>query len=244
MIAKEIGDELGIPAYIVDPVVVDELADIARISGCPEIPRISIFHALNQKAIARRYAAERNKRYEDLNLIVVHMGGGISVGAHAQGLVIDVNNALNGEGPMSPERSGSLPVGDLVKLCFSGKYTADDIHRKITGMGGVVAHLGINDMKEVGDRAAGGDEKAKIVFEALAYQTGKEIGSAATVLKGKAEAILLTGGIVYSEEMVRLISDMVAFIAPVVVYPGEDELLALAEGGLRVLNGETEAAVY
>lgn len=244
MIAKEIGDELGIPAYIVDPVVVDELADIARISGCPEIPRISIFHALNQKAIARRYAAERNKRYEDLNLIVVHMGGGISVGAHAQALVIDVNNALNGEGPMSPERSGSLPVGDLVKLCFSGKYTADDIHRKITGMGGVVAHLGINDMKEVGDRAAGGDEKARMVFEALAYQTGKEIGSAATVLKGKAEAILLTGGIVYSEEMVRLISDMVAFIAPVVVYPGEDELLALAEGGLRVLNGETEAAVY
>ncbi|MFB0917746.1 MAG: butyrate kinase [Clostridiaceae bacterium] len=244
LIAKEIGDNLNIPSFIVDPVVVDELLPIARISGSPEIERVSIFHALNQKAVARRYAKSKDIAYEDLNLIVVHMGGGVSIGAHKKGMVIDVNNALNGEGPMSPERSGSLPVGDLTKLCFSGKYTQEEIGKKIVGKGGVVAHLGTNDMKEVNDRMNNGDEKAKVIFEAMAYQTGKEIGSAATVLKGQVDAIILTGGIVYSKEMVKLISDMVSFIAPVVVYPGEDELLALAEGGLRVLNGEAEPSVY
>lgn len=244
LIAKEIGDNLNIPSFIVDPVVVDELLPIARVSGSPEIDRVSIFHALNQKAVARRYAKSKDIAYEDLNLIVVHMGGGVSIGAHKKGMVIDVNNALNGEGPMSPERSGSLPVGDLVKLCFSGKYTQEEIGKKITGKGGVVAHLGINDMKEVNDRMNSGDEKAKVVFEAMAYQTGKEIGACATVLKGQVDAIILTGGIVYSKDMVKLISDMVSFIAPVVVYPGEDELLALAEGGLRVLNGEAEPSVY
>lgn len=244
VIAKEIGDSLGIPSFTVDPVVVDEMQPLARISGCPEIDRVSKFHALNQKAVARRYAKEKGVAYEDLNLIVAHMGGGVSVGAHEKGSVIDVNNALNGEGPMSPERSGSLPVGDLVKLCFSGKYTEDEMKKKLTGKGGVVAHLGTNDMREVSKMAEEGNEKAKLIFEAMAYQTGKEIGSEACVLKGKVDAIILTGGIVYSKEMVRLISDMVSFIAPVAVYPGEDELLALAEGGLRVLNGEAEPSVY
>lgn len=244
LIAKSIADGLGIPSFIVDPVVVDELKDIARISGSPLIERTSIFHALNQKAVAKRYAKESGKKYEDLNLIVVHMGGGVSIGAHEKGLVVDVNNALNGEGPFSPERSGGLPVGDLVKLCFSGKYTHDEIKKLISGKGGVVAYLGTNDMKEVGERREKGDKEAGIIFEAMAYQTGKEIGAAATVLNGKVDAIILTGGIVYSKEMVRLISEMISFIAPIVVYPGEDELLALAEGGLRVLNNEEPAKEY
>lgn len=244
LVSKSIADEIGIPSFIVDPVVVDELSDIARISGMPEIKRTSIFHALNQKAIAKRYAKEKGIKYEELNLIVTHMGGGVSVGAHKKGLVVDVNNALNGEGPFSPERSGGLPVGDLVKMCFSGQYTHDEIKKLISGKGGVVAYLGTNDMREVSERANAGDKDAKLIFEAMAYQTGKEIGAASTVLEGKVDAILLTGGIVYSKEMVKLISDMVSWIAPVVVYPGEDELLALAEGGLRVLSGEESAKEY
>lgn len=244
LIAREIGDELGIPSFIVDPVVVDELSDLARISGMPEIRRVSIFHALNQKAVARRYAKETGRDYRDLNLIVVHMGGGISVGAHEKGRVIDVNNALNGEGPYSPERAGGLPVADLVKLCFSGEYTEAELLRRITGGGGVVAYLGTNNMMEVEERMLAGDEKAKLVFEGMAYQTVKEIGAAAAVLKGQVDQILLTGGIVYSKPMRDLIVGRVKFIAPVSLYPGEDELLALAQGGLRVLNGEEEASVY
>ena len=244
LVARSIADELGIPSFIVDPVVVDELMPLARVSGLPQIERISIFHALNQKAVAKRYSKEVGKKYEDLNLIVTHMGGGVSIGAHCKGQVIDVNNALTGEGPFSPERSGSLPVGDLTKLCFSGKYTHAEIKKLISGKGGVVAYLGTNDMKEVGDRRLAGDKEAALVFEAMAYQTAKEIGAAATVLEGKVDAIILTGGIVYSKEMVKLISDMISWIAPITVYPGEDELLALAEGGLRVLNGEETAKEY
>lgn len=244
MIAKEIGDRLGIPSFIVDPVVVDELEDIARISGIPQIERVSIFHALNQKAVAKRYAKESGKKYEELNLIVAHMGGGVSVGAHEKGLVVDVNNALNGEGPFSPERSGGLPVAALMNLCFSGEYTKDDVKKLITGKGGVVAYLGTNDMKAVGEKMAAGDEKAKIIYEAMGYQTAKEIGACAAVLKGKVDQIILTGGIVYGKEMVEFIKERVSFIAPVIAYPGEDELLALAEGGLRVLNKEEEALVY
>lgn len=244
MIALEIGKERNIPAFIVDPVVVDEFDEVARISGIPEISRVSIFHALNQKAVARRYAKDAGKKYEELNLIVVHMGGGVSIGAHEKGRVIDVNNALNGEGPFSPERSGGLPVADLVKMCFSGKYSQEEVLKKLTGKGGVVAYLGTNNMIEVGEKATAGDEQAKLILDAMAYQTAKEIGVAATVLKGQVDQILLTGGIVYSKDMVEAISQRVSFIAPISAYPGEDELLALAQGGLRVLNGEEEAREY
>ncbi|GCD11296.1 butyrate kinase [Clostridium tagluense] len=244
IIASEIGKSLDIPAFIVDPVVVDEMIDVARISGMPEIERKSIFHALNQKAVAKRYAKENGKKYEEISLIVAHMGGGVSVGAHKNGRVIDVNNALDGEGPFSPERSGGLPIGDLAKMCFSGEYTLEDIKKKINGKGGFVAYLNTNDAKEVIDRAEAGDEKYKLIFEAMGYQVAKEIGKCAAVLSGKVDAIILTGGIAYGKPMVNYIKERVEFITNVVVYPGEDELLALAEGGLRVLNGEEKAKEY
>ncbi len=244
IIANGIAEGLKIPAFIVDPVVVDEMDDIARVSGMPEIDRVSIFHALNQKAIAKKYAKETGTNYDELNLIVVHLGGGISVGAHKLGKVVDVNNALDGEGPFSPERAGGLPVGDLVKLCFSGRYAQDEIKKKINGKGGIVAYLGTNDAKKAGERAEAGDEQAKLVLDAMAYQVAKEIGKCAAVLKGKVDAILLTGGIAYSKHVVNYIKERVEFISKVVVYPGEDELLALAEGGLRVLKGEEVAKEY
>lgn len=244
LIAKEIGDSVGIPSYIVDPVVVDELNDVARISGIPEITRKSIFHALNQKATARRAAKDLNKKYEDCNFIVAHMGGGISVGAHLKGSVIDVANALDGEGPFSPERSGGLPVGDLIKMCFGGEYSHDDIKKKIKGNGGLVAYLNTNDGREVEARIEAGDEKAKLVYEAMAYQVAKEIGACATVLNGEVDAILLTGGISYSEMFTKMIIDKVKFVAEVKVYPGEDEMIALAQGGLRVLSNEEDPKVY
>lgn len=243
-IANEIATEINIPSFIVDPVVVDEMDEVARISGMPEIPRVSIWHALNQKAVARRFAKDNSKAYEDLNLIVVHLGGGISVGAHKKGRVIDVNNALDGEGPFSPERSGGLPVGDLVKLCYSGKYTLDEMKKKIKGNGGLVAYLGTNDAKKVSEMVEAGDEKAKQVFEAMAYQVAKEIGSMSAVLEGEVDGIILTGGIAYNNMFATWIKDRVNFIADVVVYPGEDELIALAEGGLRVLRGEEQAKEY
>lgn len=244
IIAKQIGDEVNIPSYIVDPVVVDELSEVARISGIPEIDRKSIFHALNQKAIARRAAKELGKDYNKCNFIVAHMGGGISVGAHENGRVVDVANALDGEGPFSPERSGGLPVGDLVKMCFSGKYTENEIKKRIKGNGGVVAYLNTNDMREVESLVNSGDEKAKLINEAMVYQVSKEIGSCAAVLKGKVDAILLTGGIAYSKLITSEIQERVNFISEVRVYPGEDEMIALAQGGLRVLSGEEEAKIY
>ncbi|MEW8956114.1 butyrate kinase [Clostridium sp.] len=244
VISSEIAKELNIPSYIVDPVVVDEMDEVARISGMPEIERKSIFHALNQKAVAKRYAKEINKKYEDINVIVAHMGGGVSVGAHRNGRIVDVNNALDGEGPFSPERSGGLPAGDLVKLCFSGKYTEDEIKKRITGKGGFVAYLNTNNAKEVGDRASEGDKQCELIFEAMGYQTAKEIGKCAAVLKGEIDAIILTGGIAYSKEMVKYIEERVSFMGKVVIYPGEDELLALAEGALRVLNKEEKAKEY
>lgn len=244
VIAYEIASQLNIPSYIVDPVVVDELEDIARISGMHKIERISIFHALNQKAIARRAAKELGKKYEEANFIVAHLGGGISVGAHKQGRVIDVNNALDGEGPFSPERTGSLPVGELVKLCFSGECSLNDIKSLIKGKGGLVGYLGTNDAKEVGKMIKEGDSKAELVYKAMAYQVAKEIGSMATVLKGHVEAIILTGGIAHDELFVNWIKERVDFISSVIVYPGEDELIALAEGGLRVLRGEEKTKQY
>ena len=244
IIANEIGKSLNIPAFIVDPVVVDELDDVARISGMPEIERISIFHALNQKAVAKRYAKENNKAYNELNLIVTHMGGGVTVGAHKNGRVVDVNNGLDGEGPFSPERSGGLPVGDLVKLCFSGKYTIEELKKKISGKGGTVAYLDTNDFRIVEQKALEGDSKAKLIFDAFVFQIGKEIGKCAAVLCGKVDAVLLTGGIAYSKAVTAAIKEMVSFIGSVVIYPGEDELLALAQGGLRVLKGEETAREY
>jgi butyrate kinase len=244
IIANEIAKGLNISAFIVDPVVVDELEEVARISGIPEIQRISIFHALNQKAVAKRYANETGRKYEEVNVIVAHLGGGISVGAHRNGRVIDVNNALDGEGPFSPERSGGLPVGDLIKLCYSGKYTYEEVKKMINGKGGFVAHYNTNDARVVAQAMREGDNKAELLLKAMAYQVAKEIGKCAAVLCGNVDAIILTGGIAYGKEIVELITERVAFIAPVVVYPGEDELLALAQGGLRVLSGEEPAKIY
>ena len=231
-------------AFIVDPVVVDELVDEARISGMPEINRRSIFHALNQKAVARRAAVKMGKTVQDCNFIIAHMGGGISVGAHENGRVIDVSNGLDGEGPMSPERSGALPAGNLVSLCFSGKYTHEDIDKKIVGHGGLVAHLGTNDLREVEKRILNGDSHAELIFSALCLQIAKEIGSCAAVLKGKVDRILLTGGLAYSDKLCGEISKRVSFIAPIEVFPGEDEMQALAEGALRVLDGKETAQIY
>ena len=244
MIDDEIAKEIGAKSFIVDPVVVDELSDVARISGVPELPRTSIFHALNQKAVAKRYAKEKNKAYEDCNIIVVHMGGGVSVGAHTNGRIVDVNNALDGDGAFSPERSGGVPAGALIKMCFSGKYTEAEVKKKITGQGGLVAYLDTNDMRDVLKASAEGDEKSKLIYDAFIYQVAKDVGAMATVLKGNVEAIILTGGIAYSDVVVNSIKERVSFIAPLVVYGGEDEMLALAQGALRVLNGEEEAKEY
>ena len=243
ILAKALADEVGVPSYIVDPVVVDELEPVARISGVPELPRVSIFHALNQKAVAKRYAKEVGKAYTDLNLIVVHMGGGVSVGAHTGGRIVDVFNALSGEGAFSPERAGGVPPAALVELCFSGKYTKDEIKKKLIGNGGYNALVGTNNAQEVYKRSLT-DENVKLVFDAFIYQVSKDIGAMATVLKGKVDQIILTGGIAYGEQVTADIKERVSFIAPVTIYPGEDELLALAQGALRVMNGEEEARTY
>jgi len=245
LIADDIAKSIpSAKAYIADPVVVDELEDVARIAGHPKFKRVSIFHALNQKAIARIYAKSIDKKYEELNLVVAHLGGGISVGAHKLGKVIDVNNALDGDGPFSPERSGSLPSGQLAKFCFSGEYTYDQVKKMITGQGGLVAHAGTNDAYEVEMKAKAGDVKAKLIQDAMAYNIAKWIGASAAVLKGKVDAIILTGGIAHNPDLVDYIKDMVGFIAPVVVYPGEDEMQALAMNGLMVLKGEVEPKIY
>lgn len=244
ILAKEIADQLNIPAFIVDPVVVDEMQDVARLSGMPELKRKSIFHALNQKAVARRGAEELGKAYEESNLIVVHMGGGVSVGAHLKGKVVDVNNALDGDGPFSPERTGGLPIGDFAKLCFSGKYTLAEMKKKVKGKGGLVAYLGTNDGRDVVEMIENGDKNAELIFKAMAYQIAKEVGACAAVLKGDVDAIILTGGLAYGEMFVKWIRESIEFISKVLVYPGEDELGALVGGGLRVLNGEEEAKIY
>jgi butyrate kinase len=231
-------------AYIVDPVVVDELQDVARVSGHPEIERKSIFHALNQKAVARTYASSTGRKYEDLNLIVAHMGGGVSVGAHKNGKVIDVNNALNGDGPFSPERSGGLPAGQLVDLCFSGRFSHDELMSMLTGKGGMMAYLGTNSFIEVCKMADEGDQKAILVSKAASYQVGKEIGSMAAVLDGKVDAIILTGGMAHQDSYINYIRSMVSFISEVIVYPGEDELKALAFNGLLALDGKIEIKDY
>ncbi len=246
ILAREIAKESGkvAEAYIVDPVVVDELEELARFSGRPELPRMSIFHALNQKAVARRYARDTNTKYEHLNLIVVHLGGGITVGIHKHGRVIDVNNGLDGDGPFSPERTGSLPVGQVVKLCYSGKYQLHQVRKMITGNGGIVSYLGTNSATEVEEMIKRKDRKAKQVFRAMAYQIKKEIGAMATVVNGKVDAILITGGLAHSAMLVQWIRNGVKFIAPVKIYPGEDEMQALAEGVYYALKGEINVKEY
>ena len=220
------------------------MTDKARLSGMPELPRRSIFHALNQKAVARRFAKESGKKYDELNLIVIHMGGGVSVGAHDHGHVVDVNNILDGEGCFSPERSGTVPVGDLIRMCFSGKYTQQEIYKKVCGNGGFNGYLHTNDARTVGERAAAGDELAKQVWDAFFYQIAKDAGAMAAVLHGKVDQIILTGGIAYNPYTAEVLKDYLGWIAPITVYPGEDELLALCQGALRVMHGEEKAKEY
>ncbi len=244
LLAREIGDSIGVPSYIVDPVVVDEMEPVARISGVPEIERVSIFHALNAKARARRYAAETGRKYTDINVIVVHMGGGVSVSAHKNGRVIDVFNAFDGDGAFSPERAGGLPSGALVKLCFESGRTEKEVKKMIVGNGGFNAYLGTNDARDVDKMCIAGDEKAILVRNAFIYQLAKNIGAMSAVLEGKVDQIILTGGIAYDKYVTAEITKKVSFIAPVKVYAGEDELLALAQGALRVMNGEEKVKEY
>jgi butyrate kinase len=245
LIAHDIAKDLpNCHAFIADPVVVDELQDVARLAGHPMFQRYSIFHALNQKATARAYARLMNHKYEELNLVIAHLGGGVSVGAHRKGKVIDVNQALDGEGPFSPERSGTLPSGALVKICFEGSYSLDEIKRMITGEGGYVAYMGTNSAYEVELLAQDGDDNARLIQDAMSYQIGKEIASMCAVLHGEVDAIILTGGISHNPMVVEYIKKMVSFIAPVVIYPGEDEMHALAMNGLMVLKGEIKPREY
>ena len=244
ILAREIADQIGVKAYIVDPVVVDELSDVARVSGMPDVQRTSIFHPLNQKAVARRYAKSVGKKYQDLNLVVAHLGGGVSVGAHDHGRIVDVYSAFEGDGAMSPERCGGLPTGALIRLCYSGKFSEKEMLKKATGAGGFNAYLGTNDAREVMKKIDAGDEKARLVMDAFIFQVCKDIGAQATVLKGKVDQIIITGGIAYNERITSAMKERIGFIAPVTVYPGEDELLALAQGAIRVMNGEEQAKVY
>ena len=244
LIAHEIANRAGVKAYIADPVTVDELMPYARISGLPELPRISTLHALNQKAIARRYAKEIGDKYENLNLIVCHMGGGTSVGAHRHGRIIDTTNGFNGVGPFTPERAGTLPPGQLIDLCYSGKYTHDEMKKFMVGKGGLVAHLGTSSVPEILDRIDHGDLHSMLILRAMCYTTAKAIGEMAIALKGHVDAILITGGVAHSKRLTDFIADHVDFIAPIYVYPGENELESLALNVLAILNGEREVKVY
>jgi len=234
----------NVQAYIADPVVVDELQPCARISGHPLFERRSIFHALNQKAVARMYASEIGIPYEQLNLVVAHLGGGISVGAHCRGRVIDVNQALDGDGPFSPERSGTLPAGQLVALCFSGKYTQNDITAMLTGKGGLLDLCNSNDVQQLINDAQAGDQHTKLTLEALCYQVAKEIGAMIAVLKGEVNCIIITGGIAHNAWITDRITQYVSFIAPVQVYPGEDEMSTLAMNVQMTLEGKIEMKEY
>jgi len=244
LIADTLAAEADAKAFIVDPVVVDELDELARLSGHPLFERKSIFHALNQKAVARNYASEIGKKYEEITVIVAHLGGGISVGLHSEGKVIDVNNALAGEGPFSPNRSGGLPTLDLANYCYEPENDYNDVKKKLLGSGGVVAYLNTNDMREVEEKAEAGDQEADLIYSGMAYQVAKEIGSLAPVVKGKVDAIILTGGIAYSDYFVNQIKDQAGYLAPIKVYPGEEEMSALAAGAQRVLTDQEEAKIY
>ena len=236
ILAQGLAGEAGCPAYIVDPVVVDEMDAVARLSGMPGLERKSIFHALNQKSVAREVARKMGKPYTDCNFIVAHMGGGISVGAHRRGCVVDVNNALDGDGPFSPERTGGLPVGQLVEMCFSGKYTLAEMKRKIAGMGGLVAYRGSSSFQKLKAARRAGDKKAKLLYAAMAYQVGKEIAMHGATLKGRVDRIVLTGGLACDETFVGMIRERVSHLAAVEVIPGEREMAALAQAALAVLR--------
>ncbi len=244
LLAHDIASQLNIPAFIVDPVSVDEMEPIAKISGMPLIERPSIFHALNHKAIAHQVAFDNNQKLESMNLIIAHLGGGISVAVHQEGRVIDVNDALDGDGPMSPERSGTVPLGPLYKMCFSGKYTLKDIQAMNYGQGGLFAYLGTSDAREIVNRIENGDYYAKLIFDAMIYQIAKEIGAASTVLRGDVDYIVLTGGLAYRDYLIKELISRVEFIAKVLVYPGENEMLALAKGAIKVLENKEEAKIY
>ncbi|SFW32276.1 butyrate kinase [Prevotellaceae bacterium HUN156] len=231
-------------SFIADPGVVDELSPLARISGSPLMPRICIWHALNQRAIARRYARGIGKEYEDLNLIICHLGGGISVAAHEHGRAIDANNALDGEGPFSPERAGSLPAADLIRLCFSGKYSEKQLLKRIAGKAGLNAHLGTNNMREILQHIQQGDKHAELIVDAMIYHVAKNIAAEAAVLCGNVDAILLTGGMAHSEYLVSRLRQRIDFLAPVYTFPGEDEMEALALNALAVLRGKREVKIY
>jgi butyrate kinase len=244
LVAFDLGNQANIPVLTADPPMTDELCISARYSGIPQITRLSCFHALNQKATARKIAAGLGKRYDEVNLIVVHLGGGITVGAHCKGKIIDVNNGLDGDGAFSPERAGSLPAGDLVKLCFSGEYSKVQILKLLTGGGGLYAYLGTTNAIEIEKRIAEGDQNAAEVYEAMAYQVAKEIGASATVLEGNIDAIALTGSLVYSKVLLDSLLKKISFLAPVFLNPGENEMEALAEAAMRYFNNEEELSVY
>ena len=244
LIAFQLAEQLKIPAVTVDPPVTDEMSVLAKYSGIPQIERRSSFHALSQKSTGRKAAKILGKSYSQLNLIILHLGGGISVGAHQQGRIVDVNNALNGDGPFSPERAGSLPAGDLIDLCFSSGYTREDMHKLICGRGGIMAYLGTTDILEVEERISSGDEKAREVFEAMGYQVAKEVGAAAVVLDGEVDVIAITGQPANSQRLVDIIRKKTAFIAPIYLFPGENEMEALASGALRFIRGEEQAREY
>lgn len=250
LIARELADELHCKAYIADPGVVDELDEIARVTGSPLMPRTTIWHALNQRAIARRFIKEHNAatgehmRYEEANLIVCHLGGGISIGAHKGGRVVDVNNAFDGEGPFSPERAGTLPSGQLIDLCYSGRYSKDELKKRISGKAGLAAHLGTTHIPEIIERIERGDEYARLVLDAMIYQIAKSIAALGPVFCGKVDAILITGGIAYSDYVISHLKERISYMAPVHVYPGEDELQALAANALGALTGELPMKTY
>ena len=243
VISHALAKQLDIPAFIVDPVSVDELEPVARISGLPELPRISLSHALNSKAVARKVAKELGKIYNEINLIVAHMGSGITVHAIKNGRTIDVTTNQD-EGAFAPDRCGSLPAWSLIKLCYSGKYSEDELIKKTLGSGGMYAYLGTKDIREAAERGENGDELASLVLDAMIYQIAKEIGSMSTVFYGNVDRIILTGGIAYSERITKDLTERLKFIAPVILMPGEEELEALAEGVMRVLDGEEEPKVY
>ena len=239
VLAQRFARSAGVNSYIVDPVTVDEWQPCARISGSPLVPRSAVGHALNTKAVARRYGRERGLAYPDLRLIVIHLGSGITVSAHREGRMIDNNTPE--EGPLGPDRTGSLPVRELIKVSYSGAYSQKQLDRKVFGDGGLFAYLGTRDLKEVERRIDAGDERAAAVCDAMIYQVAKEAGAMAAVLQGRVDAVLLTGGMAYSERLVNKLRTYIDWIAPIAVYPGEDELRALAEGVFRVLNGEERA---
>jgi len=244
LIAAEISLNHGIPAAIYDPPATDEMDEVARLAGHPSFHRASRFHALNQKAVARRASTELEKPYNETRLVVAHLGGGISVGVHRDGRVVDVNDALDGSGPLSPERSGTLPAGQLAKLCFSGTVTHAEVKRMMVGQGGLQAYLGTTDVREACDRATAGDARASLVLDAMVYQIAKEIGAAATVLEGKLDGIVLSGSIAMSEYLVGLIRKRIDFLGRVFVYPGEDEMTALRDAAFRLISGEESARPY